>query len=80
MDSPATVTLEVRFEMKFGLYYINWIVYQAKVYFYRYVNKHGSGNWKEVRGTTATWSVRKLFMAHVNCDSNDGDFKGFCDQ
>jgi hypothetical protein len=49
MDCPATVTLEVRPEMKFGLYYINWMVYQSKVYFSRYINKHGSGNWKEVK-------------------------------
>jgi hypothetical protein len=42
----VTVTKEVRSETKFGLYFINWMMYQAKIYFSRYRNKHGSGNWK----------------------------------
>lgn len=76
-----TVTLEVRSEMKFGPYYINWIVYQAKVYFCRYVNKRGSGNWKEVK------EALQLLGQSENCSwymsiviVMMGIFKGFFDQ
>jgi hypothetical protein len=45
-DCPATMTLAVRPETKFGLYCNNCVVYQASVFSCRYVNKHWRGNWK----------------------------------
>lgn len=61
-----TVTLEVRSEMKFGLYCINWMVYQANVYFSRYVSKHGSGNWKEVKETLQLLGQSEICSWHMS--------------
>jgi hypothetical protein len=66
MDCPATVTLDVRSEAKFGLYCINWMVYQAKVYFSVYVNKHGSDNWKEVEEALHLLGQSEIFSWHMS--------------
>jgi len=52
--------------MKFGLYCINWMVYQANVYFSRYVHKHGSGNWKEVKETLQLLGQSEICSWHMS--------------
>jgi len=42
------------------------MVYQAKVYFSGYVNKHGNGNWKEVKEALLLLGQSEICSWHMS--------------